>query len=43
MRLLRQTWLLNFAYNRVSREVVQRFRRSARTDIDPGLTEIWIE
>ena len=34
--------LLNFAYNRVSREVVQRFRRSALIDIDPGLTQIWM-
>lgn len=33
--------LLNLAYD-IPRDVVDRFRRSALIDIDPGLTQIWI-
>jgi len=34
--------LLNLAYDAVSPEVAKRFRRSALVDIDPGLTQIWM-
>lgn len=33
--------LLNLAYN-IPPEVVERFRRSALVDIDPGLSQVWI-
>lgn len=35
-------FLLNIANGRISPGVVDRFRRSAFVDIDPGLTQIWI-
>jgi hypothetical protein len=34
--------LLSLAYDHLSPEVLQRFRRSALVDIDPGLTQIWM-
>ena len=33
--------LLNLAYG-IPTDVVRRFRRSALVDVDPGLTQIWI-
>jgi hypothetical protein len=34
--------LINIA-NKASEQIVSRFRRSALVDIDPGLTQIWVE
>jgi hypothetical protein len=33
--------LLSLAYD-IPAQVVERFRRSAPVDVDPGLTQIWI-
>lgn len=34
--------LINFSYDAIPHDVVARFRRSVFMDIDPGLTQVWV-